>query len=88
MLDYMYEGYGYDLDDPRIYFEENLKEQTEYGVDEYNTNGMKSLQAQDGVCYEDQLPTEEANEYTQIGQFISENGHPYTDLRQGRCKCE
>ena len=86
MLDYLYEGYGFDLDDPRIYFEKNLKEQTDYWVDEYNPNGMKTLQ--DGLCYDDQLPTEKANKYTEVGQFVSEHYSCYTDLRQGRCKCD
>ena len=86
-LDYMYEGYGYDMDNQLLYvdvenYEEALTEDTKM-----STAGMETLTYQGIVGHEPQLEVEKAREYTEIGQFISENGANYTDLRQGVCEC-
>lgn len=65
MLDYMYEGWGFD-EAPQ---------------------GMATLADQNVVAYENQLNTVGARDYTEIGQFVSENGSNYTDLRTPKCGC-
>ena len=41
----------------------------------------------DILTYDNALEAQEANEYTEVGQFLSEEGPEYTDLRQGKCRC-
>lgn len=89
ILDYMYEGYGYDMDNPLLYID---KENYEKALDDdgYSDNGMKTFASDDlGVFgYADRLPTEDANEYKkEMIQFVSENGANYTDLRPSLCGC-
>lgn len=85
-LDYMYEGYGYDMDNQLLYtsvekYEEALTEETKM-----STNGMEGFAYQGILGYDKPLEVAEANEYKkEIGQFISENGANYTDLRQSVC---
>ena len=87
ILDYMYEGYGYDMDNQLLYtdienYEEALTEESKM-----STAGMETLTHQGIVGHEPQLKVEEARKYTELGQFVSENGANYTDLRQGVCAC-
>ena len=86
ILDYMYEGYGYDMEDQRLYTdsEEYNKALNENGISD---NGMETLAHQGIIGHEDALEVEKANKYYETQQFISENGANYTDLRQGICDC-
>ena len=89
ILDYMYEGYGYDMDNQILYTDvEKYNEALD--KDGYCDNGMKTFASTDvGIIGHDAaLDTPNANEYTEVGQFISENGANYTDLRQGICACK
>lgn len=88
ILDYMYEGYGYDMDNQLLYtdvekYNESLDE------DGYSDNGMKTFSSDDWniTGYQDRIPTEEDNKYKEVQQFVSESGAKYTDLRQQICKC-
>lgn len=88
ILDYMYEGYGYDMDNQLLYTDvENFNEATD--DDGYSDNGMKTFASDDlgFIAHEEALPTEDANKFTEVGQFIGENGANYTDLRFGKCGC-
>lgn len=87
-LDYMYEGYGYDMDNQLLYTNvETYKEALD--KDGYSDNGMKTFASNDlgYIAHENAIPTENANKYTELGQFIGENGANYTDLRFGICGC-
>ena len=89
ILDYMYEGYGYDMDNQLLYTDvENYNESlSENG--KMSTNGMETLAYNDGpIGHDPAIPTEKDNEYKEIASFISESGAKYTDLRQGICDCE
>lgn len=88
ILDYMYEGYGYDMDNQLLYTDvERYNEALD--SDGYSDNGMKTFTSTDIdiLTHDSALETAEANEYKEIGQFISEEGAEYTDLRQGNCRC-
>ena len=89
MLDYMYEGYGYDMDNQLLYTDVEKYEEA-LDKDGYSDNGMKTLSSEDvGITsYIDPIPTEKDGEYTEVDQFISEEGSSYTDLRQQICKCK
>ena len=87
ILDYMYEGYGYDMDNPLLYtdvekYDEALTEDTKM-----STAGMVTLSHQGIVSHDDAIPTEKDNEYKELASFISESGAKYTDLREGICGC-
>ena len=87
ILDYMYEGYGYDMDNQLLYtdiekYEEALTEETKM-----STIGMETLTHQGIVGHEPRIPTENDNKYNELYSFISERGAIYTDLRQGVCAC-
>ena len=89
ILTYMYDGYEYDMDNPLLYtdpknFNAALDE------DGYGDMGMKTMSSNDlGVIgHEPELDVENARTYTEVGQFISENGANYTDLRKGMCACK
>lgn len=89
ILDYMYEGYGYDMDNQLLYTDvENYNEALD--ADGYSDNGMKTFSSKDidVIGYEDAIDVANANEYKkEVVQFVSENGANYTDLRQGICAC-
>lgn len=87
-LDYMYEGYGYDLDNQLLYTDVEKYEEA-LDNDGYADKGMKTLSSNDWKItgYQDGIPTEKDNKYTEVGQFVSESGAKYTDLRQQICKC-
>jgi hypothetical protein len=88
MLDYMYEGYGYDTDNQLLYTDvENFNETlSENG--KMTTRGMETLAYNDGpIGHDDAIPTENDNKYKEIASFVSESGSKYTDLRQGLCAC-
>jgi len=88
ILDYMYDGYGYDMDNQMLYTDvEKYNEALD--ADGYSDNGMKTLSSKDlGVLgHEDYIETEKANEYKEVQQFVSENGANYTDLRPAICAC-
>lgn len=87
MIDYLYEGYGYDNDDQRLYTLKHGEEARKQFIDGYSTEGMKTYAIQGVLAFEDDLDTEEANKYSQLGQFVSENGANYTDLRGPKCGC-
>ena len=82
-LDYLYEGYGYDMDNQLLYMHSDTYK-TVLDENGMSDQGMKTISA---IGYRDRIPTEKANKYKEIGQFISENGANYTDLRQQICKC-
>lgn len=87
ILDYMYEGYGYDMDNQLLYtdvekYNEALTEDTKM-----STAGMATLAHQGVVSHDDAIPTEDDNKYKEVPSFISERGAIYTDLRQGICGC-
>ena len=88
ILDYMYEGYGYGMDNQLLYtdadaFNDALEEKTKM-----STDGMETLSRQGITGYDAALDTPNANEYEkEITQFISEEGSDYTDLRQQISNC-
>ena len=87
MLDYMYEGYGYDMDNQLLYTDvENYNEALTSGSN-MSTYGMETLAYQDIVGYDPAIPTEKDNKCIEIVSFISESGAKYTDFRQGICDC-
>jgi len=57
-----------------------------WGYDEA-PQGMKTLADQGVLAYEDELDVVNARKYTEVGQFKSENGANYTDLRSPKCGC-
>lgn len=86
MLDYMFEGYGYDMDNQLLYtsldtYNESLSDK---GI---STNGMETLLSQKILTTNEPLETEKANKYTEVGQFVSEHYSCYTDLRWPLCGC-
>lgn len=88
ILDYMYEGYGYDMDNQILYTDvEKYNEALD--KDGYADKGMKTFSSNDWKItrYQEGLPTEDANKYKEVPQFIGENGANYTDLRQQICQC-
>ena len=88
ILDYMYEGYGYDMDNQMLYTDvEKYNESLD--KDGYSDNGMKTFSSDDWKItgHEDRLPTENDNKYSEVQQFVSESGAKYTDLRQQICQC-
>ena len=89
ILDYLYEGYGYDMDNQLLYTDvENYNEAlSENG--KMSTRGMETLACNDGpIGHDPAIPTDKDNEYKELASFISESGAKYTDLRQGICDCE
>jgi hypothetical protein len=87
ILDYMYEGYGYDTDNQLLYvdvenYEEALTEDTKM-----TTAGMATLAHQGIITHDPRIPTEEDNKYKEVPSFISESGAKYTDLRKPLCGC-
>ena len=87
MLDYMYEGYGYDMDNQLLYVDVENYEEALTEESKMSTAGMETLTHQGIVGHEPQLKVEDARKYSEVGQFVSENGANYTDLRQGVCSC-
>ena len=89
ILDYMYEGYGYDTDNQLLYTDVNNFDETLSENGKMTTRGMETLAYNDGPIGHDQaIPTEEDNKYNEVVSFISESGAKYTDLRQGICSCD
>lgn len=87
ILDYMYEGYGYDMDNQLLYTDvENYDEALTSGSS-MSDNGMETLAHQGVIAHEPAIPTEEDNKYIEVASFISESGAKYTDLRQAICGC-
>lgn len=87
ILDYMYEGYGYDTDNQLLYvdvenYESALTEDTKM-----TTAGMATFAHQGITSHDPRIPTEEDNKYKEVPSFISESGAKYTDLRQQICGC-
>ena len=76
MLDYMYEGYGYDMDNQLLYTDVEKYDEA-LDSDGYSDNGMKTFASKDlGIIgHDDALEVEKANEYKkEVIQFVSENG--------------
>ena len=87
-LDYMYEGYGYDMDNQLLYTDAETFNDALTEKSKMSTNGMETLAYQDISGYDAALDTPDANEYKkELIQFISEDGANYTDLRQQICDC-
>ena len=64
ILDYMYEGYGYDMDNQLLYTDvEKYNEALD--KDGYADKGMKTFSSNDWKItgYQEGLPTEDANKY-------------------------
>ena len=87
MLDYMYEGYGYDMDNQLLYTDVEKYNEALTSGSSMSTNGMETLAHQGIISHDPAIPTEEDNKYVEIASFISESGAKYTDLRQGICDC-
>ena len=87
ILDYMYEGYGYDMDNQLLYDEPKNYDEALTEESKMSTNGMETLAHQGIIGHEAHIETENANEYKELQQFVSENGANYTDLRQAICDC-
>ncbi len=88
-LDYMYEGYGYDTDNPLLYVDVENFDETLSVSGKMTTSGMETLAYNDGpIGHDQEIPTVDDNKYTEVGSFISESGAKYTDLRQGICDCD
>lgn len=86
-LDYMYEGYGYSMDNQLLYTDAEAYNKALTEKSNMSVNGMETLAHQGILGHDAHLDVENAREYTEVGQFISENGSNYTDLRQEICKC-
>lgn len=87
ILDYMYEGYGYDMDNQLLYVEPSKYDEALAEESKMSTNGMETLSHQGVIGHDPHIETEDANKYKELQQFVSENGANYTDLRQGGCAC-
>jgi len=88
-LDYMYEGYGYGMDNQLLYTDAEVFNNALAENSKMSINGMETLAHQDITGYDSPLNTQNANEYKkELIQFISENGANYTDLRQQICDCD
>lgn len=88
ILDYMFEGYGYDMDDQLLYTDvERYNEALTSGTS-LSTSGMETLARQGVIGHDPAIPTEKDNKYVEIVSFVSESGAKYTDLRDGICACE
>ncbi len=87
ILDYMYEGYGYDFDDQRLYDDAKTYDDALTEESKMSTNGMETFSHQGIVGHDPALEVDKANEYKEVQQFVSENGANYTDLRQRICAC-
>lgn len=87
ILDYMYEGYGYDMNDQLIYEDSKVYNEEALNENQIADFGMETLSHQGIIGHDPAIEVEKANEYKEVGQFISENGANYTDLRQGLCDC-
>lgn len=88
MLDYMYEGYGYDTDNQLLYVDVENYNETLSKNGKMTTRGMETLAYNDGpIGHDPAIPTVEDNKFKEIPSFISESGVKYTDLRQGICSC-
>ena len=48
---------------------------------------MSTLSDQGILTHDDALDVAHAGKYTEIGQFVSEDGSDYTDLRKPLCGC-
>lgn len=87
MLDIFYEGYGFDNENPLLWTMKLGKELQDKNIDGYSTEGMKTLSNQGVLSYNPNIDVVDANKYTEVGQFISENGANYSDLRWPVCGC-
>lgn len=88
ILDYMYEGYGYDMDNQLLYT--NTEDYNNaLDADGYSDQGMKTFTSKDIdiLTHDEGLDVNSAREFSEIGQFLSEEGPGYTDLRQAKCRC-
>ena len=89
ILDYMYEGYGYDTDNPLLYVNVENFDETLSKNGKMTTKGMETLAYNDGpVGYDESLPTVDARNYNEIMSFVEESLPEYTDFRQGICDCK
>ena len=88
ILDYMYEGYGYDTDNQLLYVDVENYNETLSENGKMTTRGMETLAYNNGpISHDPAIPTVEDNKFKEIPSFISESGVKYTDLRQGICGC-
>lgn len=87
ILDYMYEGYGYDTDNQLLYVDVENYNETLSENGKMTTRGMETLAHQGIVSHDPAIPTVEDNKYKEIPSFISESGAKYTDLRPEICGC-
>ena len=88
MLDYMYEGYGYDTDNQLLYVNVENFDETLSPSGEMTTNGMETLAYNNGpIGHDKAIPTVEDANYNEIMSFTEESVKEYTDLRQGKCNC-
>jgi hypothetical protein len=88
ILDYMYEGYGYDMDNQLLYTDVEKYDEALSENGKMSTRGMETLAYNNGpIGHDDAIQTEKDNEYKELASFISESGAKYTDLRQGICDC-
>jgi hypothetical protein len=89
ILDYMYEGYGYDTDNQLLYTDVEIFNETLSENGKMTTRGMETLAYNEGpIGHDAPIPTENDNKYNEVASFISESGAKYTDLRQGICACD
>jgi hypothetical protein len=87
ILDYMYEGYGYDMDNQLLYTDVEKYNEALTSGSSMSTNGMETLAHQGIIAHDPAIPTEKDNKYIETVSFISESGAKYTDLRQQICGC-
>ncbi len=88
MLDYMYEGYGYDTDNQLLYVDVENFDKTLSPNGEMTTKGMETLAYNNGpIGHDEAIPTVEDVYYNEIMSFTEESLKPYTDLRQSKCDC-
>lgn len=87
MLDYMYEGYGYDMDNQLLYTDVEKYNEALTSGSSMSTYGMETLAHQGIITHDPSIPTENDNKYIEVVSFISESGAKYTDLRKPLCGC-
>ena len=56
-------------------------------LSDYGQQAMDTLSIQGVLTHDDPIPTESANTYTEVQQFVEQEFGQYTDLRKPLCGC-
>ena len=75
ILDYMYEGYGYDTDNPLLYVDVENYDETLSENGKMTTRGMETLAYNDGpIGHDPAIPTDKDNEYKELDAMKEDDG--------------